>query len=231
MNGGGRDGGGGGGAPSLVWKKGTDNGRMLPKKDGGWYFEKLEVNYCHHTNSAGVQQCMRKDGRVALLTADKGTFTSRFVSRRSRRKEETEEEYMTMKKEADAKRTRLLFCPELVDIVLHTTWTNEQKLEKLYEFAEKNYPEDFYTNIYEKQALSYGTEFEYRDAEPGESAETISKFDRYIPADDLSDKPMIHHMVFSLRVHWLTPGIRFKVMEDSGYGHEYLVTDEDFDTA
>ena len=133
---------------------------MLPKKDGGWYFEKLEVNYCHHTNSAGVQQCMRKDGRVTLLIADKGTFTTRFVGRRIRRKEETEEEYMTMKKEAAAKRTRLLFCPELVDIVLHTTWTNEQKLEKLYEFAEKNYPEDFYTNIYEEQALSYGTEFE-----------------------------------------------------------------------
>jgi len=209
----GSGGGGGGGGAQMMWKRGKEDGKTNYTEEDGFVTEKVDVTYRHCTNPAGVQQCRREDGRVALLTGRDSVFTSSF--RCPHRRDETDEEYAEMKRTAEEKRIRMLFSPELVDIVLHPTLTNEQKLGKLYDFVEQNYPEDFYTDFDGDRVLKYGINQVYRDAEPGESAWRMSKFD----------------MQFDLRVYWLKPGVRFKLMVEHGYEREYLVTDEDFDTA
>ena len=57
-----------------VWKIGSnmtfENGRLVDKQQ--------QFRYRNHTNRAGIRQCKRQDGKIAVLLGKKRTYTSRL---------------------------------------------------------------------------------------------------------------------------------------------------------
>lgn len=185
-------------------------------KDGVWVYKQKDIRYCLHTNLAGIQQCRRQNGQIAVLMGTERSFTSQFCAPNSRRGATEEEE---------EKRLRLLFCPELVEITLDPTLSKEQRLDRFYKFIEENYPEDIYDDApegYDMLPVRYGVYEDYRKPKPGETAENVPKY------CTLRDGLFLE-LTFDLRVEWINPGTKFKIMVDHAYGAEYLITDKDFD--
>lgn len=223
-------GGGGGGTYSSMWKNGrgpVGNGKWV---DGEIVHDQEDFKYRRRTNSAGVQQCMRQDGRIAVLTSKNGTYTTQFRSYNRCRHKETEEEFQKRVKTSTQKRVRMTFCPELVDIVLEPTLTNDEQVTRLYNFVMQNYPGDTYRDSHEILTMKYGTHTEIYKATPGETAKNLPKYSRYCHANELFEEPYIHSEIFDLKVTWLKLGVKFKITEDHEYGCEYIITDEDFDS-
>ena len=193
-------------------------------KDGGLVYKQKDIRYRLHTNIAGIQQCKRQSGEIAVLLGTEKAFTSRFRTSNSRRGA-TEKEFQERMKKAEEKRLSMLFCPELVEITLDPTLSRENRLGRFHKFIEENYPEDIYDDGaggYDMLPVGYGVRVDYREPKPGETAENVPKY------CTLRDGLFLE-LTFDLRVEWIKPWTKFKIMENDEYGIEYLITDEDFD--
>ena len=216
-----RGGGGQGRKCSLsVWKTARVPYGKGTFKDGDWVYKQKDIKYRLHTNPAGIQQCKRQSGHIAVLMGSEKTYTSQF--RVFRTHKETDGEFQERTKKAKEKRLRMLFCPELVEITLDPTLSREQRLDRFHKFIEENYPEDMNEDEWLNAQVGYGENVNYRDLKPGDTHDNVSKFCKV-------EGGQFVELTFDLRVVWIKPGTKFKIMEDIEYGTEYLITDEDFD--
>ena len=219
-----------------VWKIGTGpkgngtykNGKWI---NGKWIQQQQQFRYRNYTNPAGIRQCKRQDGKIAVLLGKESTYTSNLRTYPRKRDNETDEEFQKRTKEQKEKRLHLLFCPEIVEITVDPTLSREQRVDKLIKFFAENYPDDFYTNIDDVRIPRYGLYSKYRELKAGETNSNVPKFCTFHPENkELRMRAFVREISLDLKVEWVNPGVKISIMESSEYGTEYLVTDENFDT-
>ena len=210
-----------------VWKIGTqgkltfENDRLVDKQQ--------QFKYRIHTNRAGIRQCKRQDGKIAVLLGKERTYTSELRTYQRKRDNETDEEFQKRTKEEKEKRLHLLFCPEIVEMTVDPTLSREQRVGRFIKFFAENYPEDFYTNENDITVPRYGLYSEYRELKAGETANNMPKFCTFCP-ENRGLSAFALEFRLDLKVEWVKPGVKISIMENFEYGTEYLVTDENFDT-
>ena len=218
-----------------VWKIGTQGNMTF--ENGRWVDKQQQFRYRNHTNRAGIRQCKRQDGKIAVLLGKKRTYTSRFWTYPRKRDNETDEEFQKRTKEEKEKRLHLLFCPEIVEMTVDPTLSREQRVGRFIKFFAENYPDDF-SNADDIAVPRYGLYSEYRELKAGETANNVPKFCTFRPEDRQLGLPglpgglpaFVMEFRLDLEVEWVKPGVKISIMENFESGTEYLVTDENFDT-
>lgn len=214
-----------------VWKIGTGPKGNGIYKNGKWIQQQQQFRYRNYTNPAGIRQCKRQDGKIAVLLGKERTYTSRLRTYPRKLDNETDEEFQKRTKEEKEKRLHLLFCPEIVEMTVDPTLSREQRVGRFIKFCAENYPDDLYTNMDDIIVPQYGLYSEYRKLKAGETNNNLPKFCTFHPEDRVLEiSAYVMEIRLDLEVKWVNPGVKISIMENSEYGSEYLITDENFDT-